>query len=831
MLKPIHIFIIILLSVFMAEFLVMMVLSLLPPLTLYKEAILDAFLLSVVAYPILFLLIVRPLKRHIAERYQAEARFDQVVENAQEWIWEVDAKGLYLYASPAVERILGYTPAEIVGKKHFYDLLHSNEREELKEAAFKMFAQKHPFREFTNRNVHKEGHDVWLSTSGVPVIDDKDNVIGYRGADTDITQRQEKEEALRMSEQKYRKLFEEALDGIALADATTGEIIDCNAALSRLVGREKSELIGRSQTILHPPDQTLSKFSKTFEQHLGNLEGQVVETQVMTKAGDMKEVAIKANLFELHSRNVLQGIFRDITEAKRAEEERNRLVTAVEQAGEMIIITDTDGIVQYVNPAFETVTGYSWEEALGRHIETLIKGGDHDEILQQHQSESLVRCETWRGRFTSRRKDGSLYQADSTISPVRDATGNIVSCVRVERDLTDQLALEAKVLQAQKLESLGVLAGGIAHDFNNLMMGILGNADLALMDLPPETPGRSYVKKIETAAAQVAELTNQMLAYSGKGRYMVEPIDLNRLVEEMMHLLQTVILKKATLKFNLAQNLPALEADASQVRQVVMNLITNASEAIEDRNGTISVTTGVVEADQASISGSYLNEDVLEGRYVYLEVLDTGSGMDAETQQKIFDPFFSTKFTGRGLGLAAVLGIVRGHKGVIQVSSDPGSGTTFKILFPCAGDLDAVREVQPIMVESTGLSATILVVDDDEAVREVLKLMLEAASYRVLTAADGREGVGVFRQHCDEISLVLLDMTMPHMDGKEAFHEIRSIRSDVWVILSSGYNELDAMRHFADNGLTGFIQKPYRSATLLTKIQEGLGQSGERCAN
>jgi signal transduction histidine kinase/CheY-like chemotaxis protein len=443
----------------------------------------------------------------------------------------------------------------------------------------------------------------------------------------------------------------------------------------------------------------------------------------------------------------------------------------------------------------------------------------------------LGRSEIWRGRFTSRKKDGSLYQADSTISPVRNAAGNIVSYVSVERDLTDRLALEAKVQQAQKQESLGVLAGGIAHDFNNLMMGIIGNAELALMDLPPKAPGRSYVKRIETAAGQVAELTNQMLAYSGKGRYVVEPIDLNRLVEEMMYLLQTVISKNATLQFYLAQDLPALEADAGQVRQVVMNLITNASEALGDSSGDIGVTTGVVEADRLSISGSYLNEDVPQGRYVYLEVLDTGSGMDAETQQKIFDPFFTTKFIGRGLGLAAVLGIVRGHRGLIQVSSDPGRGTTFKVLFPCVGDLAAMQAEQPIMVESAGPGAAILVVDDDEAVRDVLKPMLEAAGYKVLTAADGREGVEVFRQHCDEISLVILDMTMPHMDGKAAFREMRLIRSDVWVILSSGYNELDATRQFEDNGLTGFIQKPYRSATLLTKIQKGLGQSGELCSN
>lgn len=378
--------------------------------------------------------------------------------------------------------------------------------------------------------------------------------------------------------------------------------------------------------------------------------------------------------------------------------------------------------------------------------------------------------------------------------------------------------LEAQIQQAQKLESLGILAGGIAHDFNNLLMGILGHASLALEDLSPVSPARESVRQIEIAALRAADLTRQMLAYSGKGKFVVEAINLSELVEEMIHLLRVSISKSVTLKTNLPRELPAIEADASQVRQVVMNLITNASDAIGERNGVIGIVTGTVEADRAYLAESFLDDDLPDGLYVSIEVTDTGTGMDEETKAKVFDPFFTTKMTGRGLGMAAVLGIVRGHKGAIRCYSEPGRGTTFKVLFPAAtGPRALARPPDDETLDATG-SGTILVVDDDPAIRLVAQRILGRLGYEVLLAEDGRQGVEFYRARREEIAAVLLDMTMPTMNGEEAYRELRRVNPAVRVLLTSGYSESDATDRFVGKGLAGFIQKPYRPRELAEKL-------------
>ncbi len=379
--------------------------------------------------------------------------------------------------------------------------------------------------------------------------------------------------------------------------------------------------------------------------------------------------------------------------------------------------------------------------------------------------------------------------------------------------------LQSRIQQAQKLESLGVLTGGIAHDFNNLLVGILGNANMALMELSPTSPVKSTLEQIEKAGQRAAELCRQMLTYSGKGQFVMQPIDLIELVKDMSHLLEFSISKKAVLKYNFGRNIPAIDADATQIRQIVMNLITNASDAVDDISGVVNITVGVMECDQEYLNHTYLDENLQEGCYVYLEVSDTGCGMNEETKAKIFDPFFTTKFTGRGLGLAATLGIVRSHNGAIKVYSEPGRGTTFKILFPCSKK-QALRSID----ESTALgdwkgSGTVLLVDDEETVRILAKRVLEKVGFTVLIAKNGLEGVELYRKKCDEITLVILDMTMPHLDGEETFREMRRIKKDVCVILSSGYNEQDTTDRFAGKGLAGFIQKPYRPSDLINKIR------------
>ena len=391
----------------------------------------------------------------------------------------------------------------------------------------------------------------------------------------------------------------------------------------------------------------------------------------------------------------------------------------------------------------------------------------------------------------------------------------------------DRKKLEEQVQHVQKLKSLGVLAGGIAHDFNNILMAILGNTGLALAALSPVSPARTNLIEIEKASRRAADLCKQMLAYSGKGRFVVEAIDLSELVQEMAHMLEVSISKKAVVRYDFADNLPAIDADATQMRQVVMNLITNASEAIGEKNGVISICTGAMHCDRAYLSESYLDDDLGEGVYSYVEVSDTGCGMDGETRSRLFDPFFTTKFTGRGLGLSAVLGIIRGHKGAIKVYSEAGEGATFKALFP-AVDRTPVRaagkaEDGAVVQQNSG---TILLVDDDESVRTVGKGMLERVGFDVLTAAHGREAVAVFRDHTERVDCIVLDLTMPQMDGEEAFRELRRIRKDVPIIMSSGYNEEEVTRRFLGKGIAGFIQKPYRSEELVAMIRELLSVPG-----
>ncbi len=392
----------------------------------------------------------------------------------------------------------------------------------------------------------------------------------------------------------------------------------------------------------------------------------------------------------------------------------------------------------------------------------------------------------------------------------------------IERQRTEQERqnLEAQVRHSQKLESLGVLAGGIAHDFNNLLVGILGNAGLALMEIPEGHSSQGCLKQIEQAALRLSDLTNQMLAYSGKGHFLIESVNLSELTSEMLHLLRTAMSKRAVLKTDLAEEIPPVQADPTQVRQVVMNLITNASDAIESSSGVITIRTGADYATAEELNKAFRVGDLPPGHYAFIEVSDTGSGMDEETQARIFDPFFTTKFTGRGLGLAAVLGIIGGHKGAIIVDSKKGQGTTFRVLFPVAGEHATKPTVEETPVTEWRGSGTILVADDEDNVRRVTTAVLERFGLDVITAEDGRDAVEKFREQADSIDAVILDMTMPHMDGDEAFQEMRKIRPEVRVILTSGYTERETLNRLEEGHLAAFIQKPYSPLSLIQQLRE-----------
>jgi len=435
------------------------------------------------------------------------------------------------------------------------------------------------------------------------------------------------------------------------------------------------------------------------------------------------------------------------------------------------------------------------------------------------------------------RQDGRELQVIVNAVPLRDAEGKVTGAVATLQDVTQQrlatqerLAFERRLQETQKLESLGALAGGIAHDFNNLLTGIIGNASMARFEIT-ENPANAQIalNNLEQAAMRAADLCKQMLAYAGKGRFVVQSLSISRVVRETAELLAISVGKRASLTFELDENIPTFQGDSTQLRQILMNLVTNAAEAIGDHGGVITIRTSVLYVDDEYLRGLAYTDPLTSGHYVCLEVIDTGPGMDKATLARVFDPFFTTKFTGRGLGLAAVLGIVRGHKGAVKVQSETSSGTIFTLLFPAETPpvREQNREVASADQPGKPLSPHVLLVEDEEAVRLVTQRILTSAGYTVTIAEDGRQAVDIVERSPREFSAVLLDLTMPNMDGEQAFRLMRKINPDLRVLVMSGYSENETSRRFEGERGTAFLSKPFTRVSLIEKVQAILTASGK----
>lgn len=514
---------------------------------------------------------------------------------------------------------------------------------------------------------------------------------------------------------------------------------------------------------------------------------------------------------------------RDLTEREKFF--RN----AFEHAAIGMALVSPNGRFLDVNAALCRMLGYEKSELIELDFQTITHAEDLDLDLEFVRRMLASEIETYQMEKRYLHKDGSIVYVLLSVSLVSEESGEPKVFISQIQDVTEKRQIEEQhrtlslqIQNAQKLESLSILAGGIAHDFNNLLVGILGNASLALEEIAETDLVAPFLRDIETAALRAADLTRQMLAYSGKGKFVVQRFSLSSLVEEMVNLLRASISKSVVLHCDFPTGLPLIEADATQIRQVVMNLITNGAEAIQGTHGMVGIRTGTFLADQQYLDTTFLNEGLVPGQYVYLEVSDNGCGMDASMQKRIFDPFYTTKATGRGLGLAAVLGIVRGHRGAIKCYSEMDKGTTFKVLFPaCEGPSDIpVTKTDLSMVERG--SGIILVVDDEPAVREVASRMLRHHGFEVLTAPSGIEAIEIYKIRRPEISAVLLDMMMPGLSGEETFRQLRAIDPRVRVILSSGYNEQDATGRFVGKGLAGFVHKPYRLGELIGRVSDAL---------
>jgi PAS domain S-box-containing protein len=490
--------------------------------------------------------------------------------------------------------------------------------------------------------------------------------------------------------------------------------------------------------------------------------------------------------------------------AQRAREQRlsAQLRAIVESSEDAILSKDLNGVILSWNHGAEQIYGFVADEAIGKTIEIVLpldRVHEESDILEGiRRGRRIKHFETVRLR-----KDGRAIHVSLTISPIRDAQGNIVGASHIARDITERRQLEEQLRQTQKLESLGVLAGGLAHDFNNLLTGVMGNASLAMEELSPSSPACQHVSEVVSATERAATLVRQMLAYAGKGRFVVQQLNLAEQVSQILPLVRTSMPHTVQLELRLAENLPPIEGDAAQMQQIIMNLAINAAEAVGDNPGAVTIAVFARETDSE--------------RQVVLEVNDTGCGMDDATRVRIFDPFFTTKFTGRGLGLAAVLGIIRGHRGVISVESEPGKGSTFTVVLPAARERDSGGPPEPeLQLRGYG---HVLVVDDEELVRNMAQFTLERCGYTVETAADGLAALEMFEARPDVFDAVLLDLMIPSSMTEEILERLHSIRPETRVVLSSGYTEAEAQQRFQSYGLVGFLQKPYTATVLARKIK------------
>lgn len=631
-------------------------------------------------------------------------------------------------------------------------------------------------------------------------------------------------------ERYLRAVLNDPAEGVAIVDLS-GAVRFLNPAGARIMSRALPGAAAASPftPALHPGDRAI------LEQGLRELQahpGRPVRGAIRILDANGGVLALRVHAVNLTGHPDIAGFvcaFHAITEqneiVEALQESENRFRQMAEQIPVVYWMRDAvSHELLYVSPAFESIWGRPVSDLF--HDEAAV----YEAILPEHREAVMRVCEKSLAgedheiEFPIQRPDGALRWLNDRAFTIKDANGAPARIVGLTTDITERKHLQRQVQHVQKLESLGLLAGGIAHDFNNLLLAVMGNADLALLHLQ-DGPAREHLENIASICKRASELSNQMLAYSGRGALAAESIDLTSLVEEMAHLLRAAISKRAMLRTRLGRKLPRVTGDAAQLRQIVMNLLTNASDALQGQNGVISVSTGARECSRTYLRDSYIDDQLEPGLYIYIEVTDSGCGMSAETIARIFDPFFTTKSDGRGLGMAAVLGIVRAHRGAVKIYSEPGRGSTFRVLFPCAEAPAAEPEPQDPATGAWRGAGTVLLVDDEETVRAIGSHFLRRAGFDVITAADGAEALDIYRRRHPEIAAVVLDMTMPRMGGEEAFREMRRVNPNVRVLLSSGYSQEEALTGFNGKGLAGFIQKPYRVDEFLAKLRAILEES------
>jgi PAS domain S-box-containing protein len=661
----------------------------------------------------------------------------------------------------------------------------------------------------------------WYHVVNTPIYH-TDGSMSKQAMITDITERKAAEKALRESEERYRALYEDNPSMYFTMDAE-GTVLSVNSFGAEQLGYTVEELVGQPVlNVFHPDDREAvrDQFARCLQSPM-----EVAHWEFRKVRKDGSVLWVKEAARAVHGRDgdpVVLVVCEDITERKQAEEERVRLVTAIEQAAEAIFMADTDWIIHYVNPAFERMGGYGRSEIVGQHV-CILESGKHDKPFYDSIRETLNRGEVWSGRLINKKKDGTFYQAEATASPVRDQSGAVINYVAIHRDITHEVMIERQLRQAQKMEAIGTLAGGIAHDFNNILAAITGFTEMALRKVPKQSPAQRDLERVLNAASRATDVVRQILTFSHQTELERKPILVAPLVKEALKLLRSSLPTTIDIRQDIAisREEGVVLGDPTEIHQVLMNLCTNAAHALRGRGGILSVGLAKVQVDSSLVSR---HPGMRVGPYVCLSVSDTGHGMDAAVMERIFEPYFTTKAAGEGtgLGLAVVQGIVRSCGGAVTVYSEPGQGTTFRVYLPRI-EKEIAPEPRPVEVVPTG-GERILFVDDEDALVDLGTQMLRSLGYDVVGRTRSLEALEAFRARPDAFDLVITDMTMPGLTGVELAKELTAIRPDVPIILCTGFSELIDGKQVKEARIREFVLKPYATrhfANTIRKVLEG----------
>ena len=751
-------------------------------------------------------------KRIAAALTESEARFSRILESDMIGLVFWDTAGGITEANEAFLRIVGCTQDDVrAGRLNWIEMTPPEYRA-LHESARRELAATGTCTPFEKEYFRKDGSRVPVLVGATTFPHLPGHGVGFV---LDTTERKLAEE----ERQSLGDVLEASLNEIFIFDAQTLRFEYVNASARRNLGYAMEAMRAMTPLDLKPDFSEVA-----FRELIGPLrrhekEKIVFQTVHRRSDGDLYPVEVRLQLVEHGGKAVFLAVINDITERQQAEAELRLQGAALNAAANVIVITDDNGTVEWANPAFTALTGYRAEEAIGKNFRDLVKSGVHDQAFFKGLWDTILAGHVWHGEMTNRRKDGSLYTVDQTITSVKDAGGVIDHFITIQRDLTEQKRLEAQFLQAQKMEVVGRLASGIAHDFNNLLTVINGTADLAMTDLGEDDPLREACLQIHAAGDRAARLTRQLLAFSRQQIMKPEVLNLSALVADLRGMLQRLIGEDVALVVVPAKDAGSVIADPVQIEQVVMNLAVNARDAMAT-GGTLTIETRNVDLDEAHAAD---HPSVRPGPHVLLAISDTGEGMDEATRLRIFEPFFTTKGVGKGtgLGLSTVYGIVKQSGGSIWVNSKPGQGTTFKVYLPRVDEV--ARRVQPPpTITSVQGTETLLIVEDEEGVRRIAERILQTAGYTVLTASNGAEALLLLEQHDGPVHLVLTDMVMPGMTVRDLATQLKGLHPRTKLLYTSGYSDDAVLPDGLLDKATHFIGKPYAAAELRRKVREVL---------